>query len=242
MIRLLAALLALLCTLSCASSEETTLMVYGAASLEDVLVEAAEDWSAASGVRVRFNFSGSNELTRQLLAGAHADVIFSANTEELERLVEAKLVDSGTVASFVSNRMVLITQRGASIDFDAQHSIALAEASVPVGRYARGWMKERTESALLGGDLRTISTINARATLGAVEAGAVELGIVYYSDAMSSNSVVVLEDQGPDEAPAIAYPAAVLRDAREPILARSFVAFLETRRALFERHGFRFRP
>lgn len=240
--RWLATLAALVCGLSCAQSSKPALMIYGAASLENVLREAGEAWSEQGGASLRFNFAGSNELTRQLLAGARADVLFSANTEEMERLTEAFLVDPDATHRFLSNRMVLIARRDAQLDFDAEHSIALAEESVPVGRYAREWMNERMSSALLGGELRSISTLNARATLGAVESGAAELGCVYYSDALTSDSVVILEDQGPGEAPQILYPVAVLRDARLPEEAVSFVTFLQSRRELFERHGFLYRP
>lgn len=239
--RWFAVLVALACGLSCAQNSEPAVMVYGAASLEDVLVEAGELWTEESGVALRFNFAGSNELTRQLLAGARADVLFSANTEEMARVVDAQLVGAEAAHGFLSNRMVLIAQQDAVIDFDAEHTIALAEESVPVGRYAREWMKERANSELLGGELRAISTLNARATLGAVEAGAAELGCVYYSDARTSDSVVILEDQGPGELPQILYPVAVLRDAEHSAEAHSFVSFLQSSRELFERHGFRFR-
>src|SRR5690606_20289366 len=117
--------------------------------------------------------------------------------------------------------------------------LALAEpGTVPAGIYAREYL-ERAElwEAVKG---KVVSTANVRATLAAVEAGNADAGIVYKTDALISRRVRVVHEVPRAEGPAIVYPAAILRDAREPAAARRLLAFLAEKEAreVFARFGF----
>ncbi len=241
MSHLLVAALAVLCCFSCSDKTEEALTVYAASSLEEALTEAAREWTNGSGVRVRFNFAGSNELARQLLAGASADVFFSANEEEMSRVRAAEIVEPDSIASFLSNRMVLVAAPGATVNLEGESRLAIGDESVPVGHYAREWLKVRKRWERLNQPGQVIVAVNARATLGAVESGVADIGCVYHSDAVRSDAVIILEDQGPNEPPTITYPVAVLRGARRKNAAASFALYLESQAELFERFGFRVR-
>ncbi len=90
-------LLTILMLTGCASastpSPAKTLTVFAAASLNGAFTELGKSFeSAHPGVKVAFNFAGSQTLSAQLLQGAPADVFASANHTEMDRLVSTGLV------------------------------------------------------------------------------------------------------------------------------------------------------
>lgn len=221
--------------LSCSGSSERPLTIFGAASLQDVLQEAATDFE--SPVDLRFNFAGSNELARQLAAGAHADVFVSADEQEMSYLVEEGIVEAHRVERFLSNRLALIRYAG---EERANERLMVAGPSVPAGRYAREWWNAIGDS--LDGeppaDCPLVSALDVRAALQGVASGAIGYGIVYRSDALSSDLVEVLRVQGEAEPPVVHYPAVVLGASERPKLAAEFLRFLAEQRDLFAEHGF----
>ena len=80
----------------CARADEVT--VFAAASLADALGEVGRSFEAASGHHVAFNFGGSNDLARQIEAGAPAD---------LARLPRLALADPEAVPAGVYARRYL---------------------------------------------------------------------------------------------------------------------------------------
>ena len=81
---------------------------------------------------------------------------------------------------------------------------------------------------------------NVRAVLAAVEAGNADAGLVYRTDALISKKVWIAVAVPLTEGPKITYPAAVLRDAKEPEAAAKFAAFLAgpEAREVFAKYGF----
>ena len=51
--------------------------------------------AANSGLTLTYNFAGSNALVTQITQGAPADVFASADTKNMQKLVDANLVDTG---------------------------------------------------------------------------------------------------------------------------------------------------
>src|SRR5687767_13141739 len=76
--------------------------VFAAASLTEVLKEVAADYQKAGGDKIVFNFAGSNFLARQIEAGAPADVFFSADEAQMDRV----FVADGTRRNRLSNSLV----------------------------------------------------------------------------------------------------------------------------------------
>ena len=86
-----------------------TLTVFAAASLNDAFREVGAAFEKAHpGTAIQFNFSGSQELSTQLQAGAQADVFASANMEEMGHLIDARLVAADASLVFVHNKLVVI--------------------------------------------------------------------------------------------------------------------------------------
>ena len=72
--------------------ETTTLTVYAAASLTATFEEIGKEFEAEhDGVKVEFNFGGSSDLVAQIQEGAPADVFASADTENMDKLVDDDL-------------------------------------------------------------------------------------------------------------------------------------------------------
>src|SRR2546427_6577715 len=89
-------------------SHPVEVSLYAAASLRDALEDLAPRCESSLGVRLLFNFGASNDLARQIIAAARADVFFSADEDWMDRVVAAGLVDTASRRSLLSNRMVVV--------------------------------------------------------------------------------------------------------------------------------------
>jgi molybdate transport system substrate-binding protein len=245
---LVAGLAALLAANRSVSAPRPEVAVYAAASLADVLQEIAAGFEAGGGTRVVFNFAGSNDLARQIAAGAPAQVFVSANREQVERLETAGKVRPGSAFALLGNSLVVIVPRdskagplaGAAglLTFDR---LALADpAGVPAGIYAREWLERAGLWERLAP--RVVPTLDVRAALAAVAAGNLPAGVVYATDAAPSNRVKVVYRVPADAAPEVRYFAApVVSPAPENgRAAAGFLAWLRGSKAreVFVRHGF----
>ena len=221
------------------------IQVGAAASLTDALTEIGANYRKATGTEVRFNFAGSSTLMRQIELGAPCDLFFSADEEKMDRLAASRLIDRATRTDILSNALAIVVGRDSSLRISAPRDllragrVALAETqSVPAGIYARFWL----ERIGLWHPLqpRLVPTENVRAALAAVAAGNADAGIVYRTDAPISRDVRIAFVVSGRDAPAIRYPAAVLRDAHDPAAARRFLKYLTgpAARAVFVRYGF----
>jgi molybdate transport system substrate-binding protein len=223
------------------------LRIAAAASLRDVLQELAPALERATGARPVFNFAGSSELARQIVAANRADVFFSADEEWMDRVAEAGLVDAASRRSPLSNRLVVVVPVASGLEIHSAadlaqprvRRLALAQPdAVPAGRYARAWLESAGQWSALAG--RVIPALDVRAALAAVGSGAVDAGVVYRTDAAISARVRVAYEVPDGEGPRIAYALAAMRDRPHLELARRAVAWLcgPAAGAAFARRGF----
>lgn len=224
--------------------------VFAAASLTDSLKEIAVVHEKQSGDKIIFNFGASSMLARQIEEGAPADIFFSADEARMDGLEKKGLILKATRKSRLSNSLVIVVaaERGAAIESpkdlatEKVKRLALAEPkTVPAGIYAKEYLqKENLWSAV---EAKVIPTENVRAALAAVEAGNVEAGIVYKTDAASSKKVKVVYEVPLKNSPAISYPMAVVKEAKQVEAAKKFLEFLGSDDAakLFEKFGFMIR-
>src|SRR5690625_3923031 len=92
--------------------QQTTLMVFAAASLQDPFEEIGAEFEAAhEGVGVDFSFTGSSGLVTQIQEGAPADVFASADTANMAKLVDTDLSAADPVA-FTSNTLMIAVPAG----------------------------------------------------------------------------------------------------------------------------------
>jgi len=224
--------------------ERQELSVFAAASLADALGEIGKAWEAASGRRAVFNFGASSDLSRQIRAGAPADVFFSADEAQMDALEREGLLRAADRHDLLSTTLVVIVPSASAArvsgarDLLAFKTIALADPqAVPAGVYARTWL----EGLGLWSEIapRVVPALHVRAALAAVESENADAGIVYRTDAAASKRARIAFEVPRAEGPKIVYPVAPLsRSPRQA--AAAFAAYLRSpqARAVFTRYGF----
>ena len=221
--------------------------VSAAVSLTEPLERVADDFERDTGTAVELNLAGSSTLAAQILAGAPVDLFISADGRQMNRVAAESLVDAETRVVLLSNRLAVVVPAGeggapssaAELRAEAFRRIAIGDpAGVPAGVYARCYLVSIGLWDALAS--RVVPTRSVRAALAVVEAGDVDAGIVYRTDALSSDGVAVAFEVPEDEGPAIAYPAAILADAPNGALAARFLDYLqsEAARSAFRQAGF----
>jgi molybdate transport system substrate-binding protein len=239
-------LIALILILGITTTPAANVTVFAAASLTDSLKQIAADYEKISNDKIVFNFAASGTLSRQIEAGAPADIFFSADEAKADNLEKKGQFVSGTRKSLLGNTLVMIT----TADSTAIHSpveltnsavqhLAIGEVkSVPCGAYAKAYLeKEALWPAVEG---KTVPCQSVRAVLAAVESGNVDAGFVYKTDAAISQKVKVVFEVPAGDVPKISYPLALLQNAPQPEAARKFMAYLDSEPAttVFKQFGF----
>lgn len=226
-------------------TEPVALTVSAAASLTDVMEELAAQYETEHPeVDISFTFGGSGALQAQIEEGAPVDLFFSAAESNMDALEEQGLIDSTTRKDMLQNEIVLIAPAGetkvtgfAEI-LDSNPRIALGEAeSVPAGKYAMqifenlGIWDEVQKQAVFASNVREV--------LAWVETGEVDCGVVYATDAKTSDKIQVI-CSAPEDAPQVLYPAAVVQSSANPEQAQAFLDYLcsEEAKEAFTSYGF----
>jgi molybdate transport system substrate-binding protein len=232
-----------------------TLTVFAAASLADTFNEiAAQFQQQHPGVTLDFNFAGSQQLRTQLEQGAIADVFASANTKEMNAVIQSDLAISGTQQTFARNRLTVIIPKnnpGGINDLNDLSKpglkIVLAAADVPVGGYALTALDKMNVDFGMTFSPTVLSNVvsyedNVKQVVAKIQLGEGDVGIVYTSDVTPSAAEKITRIDIPDEYNVVAtYPIAVLTAAPHAELAAKFVdyVFSADGQAILQKWGFR---
>ena len=236
-----------------ATGEKTEIQVFIAASLNTVMQDLAKLYNEQHPeVTITFNADSSGKLLTQIEEGYACDVFFSAAQKQMNTLDEEnKLVVEGTRKNVVNNQVCVITTKDSGTkvtglqNIGEAASIALADGSVPVGKYTRqamvnAGMLPKTEdvskitteevSQALGG-VEISEQSNVSKVLAAVTEGSCEVGTTYYSDTYGyEDQVVILEKIPYDLTGNVIYPIAQVQneeaDDAEKEAALDFIQFV----------------
>ena len=249
--------------------KETEIIVFAAKSLNKVLDESIIPAynELQPNVKVIPSYDSSGTLMTQIEEGAACDVFFSAAQKQMNELEEKGLVVDGTRNDIVNNQVCVVTWDGSGTKVTGLEnladaaSMALADGSVPVGKYTRealvasGMVPEGADgdnsaittqevSDALGG-LEINECANVGAVAAAVSEGANEVGTVYYSDTYGLEDKLVILEKVPYELTGnVIYPAAQIvngeADDAENAAAADFAAFLtsDTAKEIFDAYYF----
>lgn len=220
-----------------ANEPSDELVVHAASSLTEVFTDLAADFEDDHpGVTVTLNLAGSQALATQVEQGAPGGVLATADEVQMGRVRD--LLDEAPT-TFATNRLVVVTpaddRAGISSLADLARpdvTVVLASEDVPAGRYA-GQLLDAA-----GVEVRAASReLDVRSVLAKVATGEADAGIVYATDAASSDQVRTVEVDGSDQVVAT-YPIAVLPD--QAGLGRDFVDFVTSAdgQAMLRDHGF----
>ncbi|MGH7223870.1 MAG: molybdate ABC transporter substrate-binding protein, partial [Gemmataceae bacterium] len=229
------------------ASKPSAVTLFAAASTQDVLKAIAHDFEDQNGTSVICSFAASSTLARQIEQGADADVFLSAN----ERWAD-HLADKGLVAErrdLLANRLVVVTPKRQAGKPDLHQitdlagsefkRLALALDPVPAGHYAREALQKTGIWEQVKDRVREAGDV--RATLAVVERDEADAGIVYATDAVTSNKVRLVLEVPEDLHSPIRYPLVLVRRDGGSAAVRAFYDFLsgDKARAHFRKAGFR---
>ena len=236
-------------TAPAAEAEEVELQVFIAASLNTCMQEVAAKYNEEHpNVKIVYNADSSGKLLTQIEEGYTCDVFFSAAQKQMNTLEEDGLIVEGTRADVVNNQVVVIKRKDTESavtgleTLGKASSIAMADGSVPVGRYTR------TALMNLGilpqvEDASVYTTAEVSDALGGVEIS--EVGTTYYSDTYGyEDQIDVLETVSYDLTGNVIYPVCqVVNDEAtdsQKAAAADFVSFItsDTAKAIFDSYYF----
>ncbi len=238
MTRFLALLVGLVLSTVAAAEE---LLVFGAASLTDALTTIGRSYPSP----VALSFGASNDLARQIRAGAPADVFFSADVEQVNGLELDGLVVPGTRRDVLSNVLVVIVPKdstltiGGPADLVKAPRLSLANPDgVPAGRYARAWLQSQGVWDRIAPHV--VPAADVRGALAGVASGNLDAGIVYRTDAAISKDVKIAYEVPRADGPAVVYALAAVKASKQPDAAAKLATHLAGPEAMavYERFGF----
>ncbi len=273
---LLAMVMAMSMLSGCGSVEEagktageeqtTTVTIFAAKSLNTVLEELISLYNEEHpNVEILGNYDSSGTLMTQIEEGAACDIFFSAAQKQMDELEEKGYLTEGTRHNVVNNQVCVVTYEGSGTtvtgiaDLANADNMALADGSVPVGKYTR---QALVNAGILptSEDVSAITTeevsealggieINECANVGAVTAavaeGSNEIGTIYYSDSYGyEDQIKILEIVSYDLTGNVIYPIAGTvneeADEMEKAAAEDFISFLisEEAKAVYEKYYF----
>ena len=237
-----------------APAVNVTLNVYAAASLTAAFNEIGQRFEEYNpGVNVVFNFAGSQLLSAQIVEGAPADVFASANTAQMK--VAAGSGRMNTSTTFVYNRLIVIVPKGNPAGIESLQDLAtpglhlvLAAKAVPVGQYSLDFLAKASADPTFSPTYQqdVLANVvsyedNVKAVFSKVALGEADAGIVYTTDAIGPDALLIKKFAIPDALNTIAtYPIASLGDSANLFWAKGFVRFVLSRdgQRILQKYGF----
>ena len=201
-----------------------TLNVFAAASLTEAFDSARSKLTTAHpGLSISYSFAGTNTLVAQIEQGAPADVIASADTVNMNKLVAEGLVE--TPAVFARNKLEIAVAPG-----NPKHitdladlartgvSVVLEAQGVPAGDYTRALLA-RLHLKVTPRSLET----DVKSALAKVASGEADATVVYVTDVRGAGPSVAGIAIPDSDQPSITYPIAVVKASRNQAAAHAFV-------------------
>ena len=243
-----------LCTAGCTTSKQESseqvveLNISAAVSLKDALAEIQTKYQAkAPNVHLVYNLGASGSLQKQIEQGAPADIFISAAPKQMNELETKNLVNKASRKDLVENKLVLIVPKDSKLAIDKYEDLTKDSVTkigvgepdvVPAGQYAKqvlqklGLWEKVKDKVVFAKDVRTVLTY--------VETGNVEAGVVYKTDAVSSDKIKVAAIAPEESHEPIVYPVAILSGTKNQKAAEDFLAYMVSPegKAIFEKYGF----
>lgn len=224
------------------------LNISAAVSLKDALAEIQANYQKKlPNVKLIYNLGASGSLQKQIEQGAPADIFISAAPKQMNELEAKNLVNKATRKNLVENKLVLIVPKDSKLSLEKYEDLQKPEVKqisigetkvVPAGQYAEQVLKKLgiwdkiQDKIVLAKDVRTVLTY--------VETGNVAAGIVYKTDAASSQKIKIAATAPEGTHAPIIYPAAVLSATKNQKAAEEFMAYMSgpEGKTVFEKYGF----
>jgi molybdate transport system substrate-binding protein len=203
-----------------ASGEGGEVLVLAASSLTNAFTEIEAAFEEANSVDVVLTFDSSSTLAGQVAEGGPADVLATADENNMTTAVDSGNVD-GEPVIFTSNSGVIAVPTGSDAvttpeDLEGDITLAVCAPEVP----CRVVADQMFEELGIEPEIDTEEE-NVAAVLTKLEAGEVDAGVVYVTDDLASDDVEAI-DIG-DVVVTTDYPIVAVSDAEA---AQAFVDFV----------------
>ncbi|MGN9165551.1 molybdate ABC transporter substrate-binding protein [Tissierellaceae bacterium HCP3S3_D8] len=228
--------------------ENVELLVSAAASLTDVLNELGEIYMGENQhVNLDFTYGSSGALQVQIEEGAPVDVFLSAAQKQMDALQEGGHIVEDTRKTLLINKVVLVTPENSELGIESFEDLAKDDvkkiaigdpSNVPVGQYSEevftnlNIIDDINPKAVYATDVRTVLTW--------VESGEVDCGIVYATDAYTTDKVKIIAEAPEGSHKEVSYPVAAIKDSKTLEASQAFIDFLSTEQSkeIFKKYGF----
>lgn len=228
--------------------EEVELLVSAAASLTDVMEEIEEAYQVDNpNTEIVYTYAGSGTLQTQIEEGAPVDVFISAAEKQMDALEEKDLIVGESRTTLLENKVVLIIPKDSELEINEFEDILNPDISqiaigdptnVPVGQYSEeifnnlNMMEILEPKLVFGNDVRTVLTW--------IEQGQMDAGLVYQTDAFTSDDVDIVGEAPESSHKDVTYPVAIVSSSKKTEESQKFIDFLSSDKAreLFEKYGF----
>lgn len=245
-----------------AGEEEVEVSVFAAASMTETLTEIGDLYREENPhVKLSFNFDSSGTLKTQIQEGTVCDLFISAGQKQMDQLdgeADPKVntegldfVKEGSRRDILENEVALCVSKEsktgihtfddlAEVLRNDEILLAMGNEDVPVGQYTQEILKyydlEEEELAAAG---KISYGSNVKEVTTQISEGSVDCGVIYGTDAYSSD-LKVSDYATPEMCGQVIYPAAVLKTSECQEEAQEFLDFLTTEASLviFENVGF----
>lgn len=216
---------------------ENQLTVFAASSFAWVLHEQEEFIEGKTGLDIIIVEAASSTLARQITQGAPADVFITADKVWLDYLAEGGHYEAEPV-EIARNRLVWAADNHFLPDCPDEDlspprkfcndigSVVTGDPDyVPLGKYAlETFTKFGIEEAFYG---RLIPASSARTALIMLENGAAQMGILYRTDALSSENIMILTEIPEESHSPILYWAVAVKQSNSG-KTKKFLDFLKS--------------
>jgi len=249
-----------------AENTATEIQVFIAASLSTVMEDLAGKYNETHpDVKITYNADSSGTLMTQIEEGYACDIFFSAAQKQMDQLEGEGFVVDGTRSNVVNNQLVVLTQKDSDTevtgleDLNKAKSLALADGSVPVGKYTRqalmnlGTLEKVEDPSLITtqevsdalGGVEISEQANVSKVLLAVAEKSCEVGTTYYSDTYGyEDQVKILQTVSYDLSGNIIYPVARINneeaDDAQKAAVDDFIKYItsDEAKAVFDQYYF----
>lgn len=208
-----------------------TLTVFAAKSLAQVFQRIADEVLAQThpDLRVTFSFDGSNTLVRQIIEGAPADVIATADEDTMADLSAAEAITPPDI--FATNTLRLAVPAGnpggitGLDDSLVGKKLVICAPRVPCGRATAEL------AAGMGIELHAVSEENNVGQVRAkIETGAADAGLIYLTDALAAApNAEIIEVPGIEQV-RNRYPIAIVTETHQRAGAEAFIEAVQSAR------------
>jgi len=214
---------------SSAGPDRSVLSIFAASSLEPLMTSLEDPIEEELSIELQLSFSSSSVAARQVVEGAPADLLITADAPSMDLAVDEEVVERPTLLA--RNHLALIVEKDNPKDISGlsdlsrpEINVVLCDPDVPCGRLAGGLLQK-------AGIAPAIDSLeeNVGAAVGKVALGEADVTVGYVTDVKSRPDLQqVAADETESEDCAAECLAAVVRASPSRADARRLVALLQS--------------